>query len=272
MASMLLAHLPPHTCYVEPYCGAASVFFAKGRPPRNAYVEVLNDKDEQLVTFLRVVRDRREEIQRLLAETPFARKEYLRALAILRGEELANDLWTAWAFFVAQQQSYGAARTAFAATPPSQDSQVNLIAATATKVELLPVFQTRLLQASLECRTALECIKTYDAPGTLFYCDPPYAGSSQRYKHSSFGDEQLVALVSALAACQGSAVLSHPQHPAIPDDWPFVEVERSRGIASPSKEGRRPSNKERIYVLDRSSLVSPSLERLLWKPGREGDA
>ena len=49
-----------HTCYCEPFCGAAWVLFAK-EPSR---VEVINDADGELVTFWRVVQNHLEEFLR----------------------------------------------------------------------------------------------------------------------------------------------------------------------------------------------------------------
>ena len=48
--------LPPHTCYVEPFAGAAWVLF--GKPPSD--VEVLNDIDQELINFFRIVREKPE--------------------------------------------------------------------------------------------------------------------------------------------------------------------------------------------------------------------
>ena len=44
--------LPPHTCYVEVFGGAAGVLF--GKPPSD--VEILNDIDQELINFFRVVK------------------------------------------------------------------------------------------------------------------------------------------------------------------------------------------------------------------------
>jgi DNA adenine methylase len=51
LAPWVIAHLPPHTCYVEPFGGAAGVLLRK--PP--APYEVYNDLDGDVVGFFRVV-------------------------------------------------------------------------------------------------------------------------------------------------------------------------------------------------------------------------
>src|SRR5947208_3538637 len=48
--------IPPHTCYAEPFCGAAWVLF--GKPPSD--VEVINDIDQDIVSFFRVVKEHPE--------------------------------------------------------------------------------------------------------------------------------------------------------------------------------------------------------------------
>lgn len=58
LRKQIVAILPSHTCYVEPFAGAAWVLFAK--PPSD--VEVLNDIDQELVNFFRVVKEKPEEL------------------------------------------------------------------------------------------------------------------------------------------------------------------------------------------------------------------
>src|SRR5690242_19806158 len=66
--------LPAHTCYVELFGGAAWVLFAKQRSP----VEVLNDIDEDLMTFWRVVRHKPEELIRSFEWELVSRAEFER--------------------------------------------------------------------------------------------------------------------------------------------------------------------------------------------------
>ncbi len=74
LAHWVVEHLPPHRVYIEPFCGAASVFFRK----EPSYGEVLNDMAGDIVNFFRVLQNdvTREELRRLLLLTPFAREEY----------------------------------------------------------------------------------------------------------------------------------------------------------------------------------------------------
>lgn len=72
LAPWLIEQFPSHRLYVEPFGGAASVLLRKPR----CYAEVYNDLDDEVVSLFRVVRDRGEELRRVLQLTPFARREY----------------------------------------------------------------------------------------------------------------------------------------------------------------------------------------------------
>ena len=54
----IVALLPQHSCYVELFAGAAWVLF--GKSPSD--VEILNDIDQDLITFFRIVKEKPEEL------------------------------------------------------------------------------------------------------------------------------------------------------------------------------------------------------------------
>ena len=52
LKKVIIPKIPKHKCYVECMCGAAWIFFAK----EPSEVEVINDIDDQLINFFRVVK------------------------------------------------------------------------------------------------------------------------------------------------------------------------------------------------------------------------
>lgn len=57
LAKTILPLFPEHTCYVEPFAGAAALFFLK-QPSKS---EVLNDVNGDLVNLYRVIKHHLEE-------------------------------------------------------------------------------------------------------------------------------------------------------------------------------------------------------------------
>jgi len=50
---LILEHIPEHSCYIEPFAGGASIFFAKVKAKKNW----LNDIDEDLINCFLIMRD-----------------------------------------------------------------------------------------------------------------------------------------------------------------------------------------------------------------------
>lgn len=67
---LIIDHIPPHECFIEPFAGGASIFFAKEKVPKN----ILNDLDEELMNVYRVIRDEPESLINFLEGKP-AKKE-----------------------------------------------------------------------------------------------------------------------------------------------------------------------------------------------------
>jgi site-specific DNA-adenine methylase len=171
IAEEIVGLFPPHTHYIEPYCGGLSVFLAK-RPSR---IETLNDLDESLVTFWRVLRDRPEELAVVCELTPHSRREMETARrADVEAEELevARRVWvhltqgrragvrslTGWRFYVDA-----------AATSTPLHSYLDGYR------RRMPDTVVRLRNAQLECRDAFDVISDYGrCEESLLYIDPPY--------------------------------------------------------------------------------------------------
>ena len=72
LADRIVALLPAHEHYIEPFAGSLAVLLAK-TPSR---METVNDLDGLLMTFWRVLRDQPEQLARACALTPHSRAEY----------------------------------------------------------------------------------------------------------------------------------------------------------------------------------------------------
>lgn len=60
LAKHILPMIPEHSCYIEPFCGAAALYFLKEPSP----AEVINDINGELVCLYRVVRHHLDEFIR----------------------------------------------------------------------------------------------------------------------------------------------------------------------------------------------------------------
>jgi DNA adenine methylase len=61
--NLILEHIPPHACYIEPFAGGASIFFAKTKVADNW----LNDVDAALINTYLIIREQPEELIQFLA-------------------------------------------------------------------------------------------------------------------------------------------------------------------------------------------------------------
>ena len=101
LATKIIALLPEHTTYVEPFAGGAQVLFHKA--PSN--VEVLNDLDFDIVNFFRVCQWHCEELIRYLRYCLASRR--LHELHVKTDPETLTDIQRAGRFFYLQKNSFG---------------------------------------------------------------------------------------------------------------------------------------------------------------------
>lgn len=198
--------------YIEPFFGAGSVFFAK-EPQKN---ETISDLNGDLMAFYRALKDPAsfKRLFALIDGTLYARAEHARALRILRGEEEADEIWRAWAVFVVLNQSfYGGWDTGWLFSPKPHSPKP--LAFQRKKERLAEGLCLRLQNVAIECRDALSVIASCDSPESLFYLDPPYAGTHQKYAGRRYGDGDLAALLGLLKGLKGRFVLSSFPRPLI---------------------------------------------------------
>lgn len=207
----LLPHLPDCHHYCEPFAGSAAVLLNRQASP----VETYNDLDGEVANFFRVLRDDSDALTRAIGLTPFSREEF--HIACNAPAEPITRLERARRFFVrARQVRTGLAQTASLGRwanckDTSRAGMSGVVSRWLGSIEHLPEIALRLLRVQIENRPALDVIDLYDAPGTLFYCDPPYVhesrGDSKAYGHEMTNEDHR-ALATKLAGIRGKAVVS----------------------------------------------------------------
>jgi len=213
LAPWIIANMPSHRVYVEPFGGGGSVLLRKQR----SYAEVYNDKWDMVVNVFRVLRDREsaEELARLLTLTPFSRVEF-EGCGDVDIEAISDPIERARRTIFRSQAGFGSAAsnarysTGFrsnsnrSGTTPAQD-WINYPAHVRTYVE-------RLSGVIIEHRDAAGVMRQHDGEQTLHFVDPPYVHDTRNMQHAAYAheltDQDHVALAAALHGLSGMVLLA----------------------------------------------------------------
>jgi DNA adenine methylase len=233
-APTIIDLLPPHRAYVEPFAGSLAVLLAKSATA----LEVVNDIDQHLMTFWRVLRAQPAELARACALTPHSRAELADAWPI--PPDVTDDVERARRVFVALTQGRGRQlRDASAGWRHHLIPGDSLPAHLARYVERVAPAAERLAHVTLECLPALDVVEKYGQHAdTLLYVDPPYLHGLRKsgmYAHEMTPEDHR-ALAAALAGVPAAVVVSG--YPDVLYDaelyagWHRVEIPSGTGQAA----------------------------------------
>ncbi|KAF0205480.1 MAG: DNA adenine [Gallionellaceae bacterium] len=197
LAKHILPMFPDHECYVEPFAGAAALYFLK----EQAKCEVLNDVNGDLVNLYRVVKHHLEEFTRQFKWALTSRQmfKWLQDMPI----EPLTDIQRAARFFYLQKNCFGGKVSGQSlGTATTSPPRLNLL----RLEEDLSQAHLRLSQTYIEHLDWVACIKKYDRDHTLFYCDPPYWGTAGY--GVDFGIEQYTHMAELARSIKGKMVIS----------------------------------------------------------------
>lgn len=215
--------------YIEPFAGSLAVLLAK-EPHK---VEVVNDLDDRLVAFWRVLRDKPEELQRALSLTPYARSEFEDALSGI--DDQCDDVEFARRVFVILRQSRKrVTHTTKGNFRPKGGPPGHPGNAFVNSVDALLDVSARLRSVVVESMDALELFHAWDGEGVVMYLDPPYVGETRtdrNYRVENAGLEFHESLVGVLLSCSSRVILSGYDHPVYDPlrSWRRVDSMRRTG-------------------------------------------
>ena len=174
ISTSILRQLPPHSCWVEAFCGSAAITFAKAPSP----IEIINDLDGEIVNVFEQIRNNTYELCKAVALTPYAREEFYAARNESSGE---SPLERARIFLVKTMMTVNGTvgrvptsgfSLSNAYTREGKEARVNRWF---NLPERLAKVAERLRCVRVENRDARELISLFrNRPATLIYLDPPY--------------------------------------------------------------------------------------------------
>jgi DNA adenine methylase len=136
--------------------------------------EVINDFDNRLITFWKVLQSDFYALQSKIQNTLHSEKQYKDSKHILKNMDDFSDLDIAWAYWVNTQMAFSfklLGGFAFEQTDGRSKLAHN------KKIAFKDVLQKRLHKVEIFNRDAIDLIKRKDCSTNFIYLDPPYAES-----------------------------------------------------------------------------------------------
>ncbi|MEO4030675.1 DNA adenine methylase [Chromobacterium vaccinii] len=204
LADRLLPLFPPHSCYVEVFCGGAALFFLRPQP---AACEIINDVNGDLVNLYRVVQHHLEEFVRQF-KWALSSRQVFAWLQETRPETL-TDIQRAARFFYLQQHAFGGKVAGQSFGTSTTAPTVNLLRIE----ENLSAAHLRLAGVTVENLDWRRCIERNDREHAFFYLDPPYWQTEGYGVPFPFGEYE--AMAEIMRSVRGRVMVSINDHPDI---------------------------------------------------------
>lgn len=208
LAKKLLKLMPDHRSYVEVFAGGAALFYA--REPKG--LEVLNDLDEGITNFYRVLRDEKllKKFHFAISLTPYSQAEF----------EFCKKSWwkcedpveKARRWFAVNRMCFGGIMGGgFARSKKGLVYGHSTLNGFLKTIDRLPEIHERLSQVHIDRQDFREVVKRYDNSEAFFYLDPPYVHDTRKTKSDyahEMTNEDHEDLVEMLLRIKGKVMLS----------------------------------------------------------------
>ncbi|HEX76908.1 MAG TPA: MBL fold metallo-hydrolase [Dehalococcoidia bacterium] len=215
IAPRIVSMIPQHRVYVEPFAGAAAVFWTK----EPSEVEVLGDIDpEVMFAYHFIQKASPEDIARLRRYDWRHRRELFEQL---KREQPKDDVERFRRFLYLRKASYGSRGVNFMEAKRER----------AISLDSFERWRERLKGVHLHTGSYEELLDRYDSQDAFFYLDPPYPGHWQGEEHG-FTREQWDGLIERLKRLKGKFILSLFRDLAgtLPSHWHVRRIKTHRSM------------------------------------------
>ncbi|MYA08529.1 MAG: DNA adenine methylase [Holophagales bacterium] len=181
--------------YIEPYAGMLGVLLS--RPP--TFLEMVNDSDQRVVNWWKVVRDHHDELKRLLRRQPYSSK-VLHDEALHDAEHHRDPIRRALALTVVMTNTNApgkAWRGSYVVRSPRIGEDV------------LDLLAERLRMVQLYCGDAVALLERAERVAqAVIFVDPPYPSTSRHTRPYAENDVDVPRLAATLRRQKGRVALS----------------------------------------------------------------
>ena len=235
LAKFIVELIPEHRIYCEPFFGGGAVFFAKPK----SYLEVINDTNDRLMTFYKVVQSDFEKLQTLIQLSLHSESAFNLARDIYYGKVPASDVELACSVWVLANFSQNSTFHGGWKWDNGASGSHSGVVARNKRDNFKDELRERLKDVQISCRDALKCIDNRDTPETVFYLDPPYFNANQKH-YSGYKETDMVNLLQRIENLEGKFILSNYNSDLLRDyikknSWNVKEIDINCSI--PGKMG-----------------------------------
>lgn len=211
----ILPKLPQRKVFVDCYAGSGTV--ALSRKPSK--INVINDRHKGIVAFYRILKDKIK-LKLFIERLQFfvnSREEFIWCKDTWELESGTptgpeNDIERAARWYYTVLFSFAGAGRNYGRATTGNGAVWNQLS---SKLHLFPLIHEKLQCYQIENLSAEQCIKDYDSPETVFYCDPPYHGKNW-YVHK-MDHEAHIRLCNLIFQSKGFFALSGYDNPVYDD-------------------------------------------------------
>jgi DNA adenine methylase len=201
LVKRLLSLLPEHRTYAEPFCGSAKLLFAKDP----SETEVISDANGDLINFFLVTKYRPSALAEQF-ESAISHPAWFKKLLKSKPDN-GDEVQRAFRFAYLTWLSFGTMGETFAGSTPRK--RLGIVR------DQLARTSSRLHNVAIECADYAEIVAKYDAPDTVFFCDPPYVDYCSNGRYEAFDGDKLAFLFNLLAKIKGKFIMSEENHPDV---------------------------------------------------------
>ena len=217
----IISMIPNHVCYVEPFFGAGWVYWAK----EESEVEVINDKDQELINLFRIIKEHPEELERILRYEFVSRDKFDFYKEI--DTKYLTDIQRAARYLYIVSNSFASKGVSFGYGALKKPSQKIFL-------EDFKILRDRLKNTYVENKDVLDIINRYDRENTFFFCDPPYYKTTGYLE--KFKEEDHIKLKDALENISGKFLLTINDHEEIRELYKSFNIKETKVNYSVSRQ------------------------------------